>query len=298
VPINHIHLRAFHEVAATGSFTVAARNLHVSQPTLSEQVKTLERTYRASLFSRRGRSVALTPLGDELLGITTRMAALDLEAERCLHSARDLTRGRLRLGTDAPIHAMPVLAEFTSRHPDVDLSLVTGNAAEVLADVLEHRVDAAMVSDPPDDARLATLRLLEDRFVAYVHRDDPLAARKRVRLADLVARRLVLREIGSQTRRVLDRALADANLTMREVIEVDSREASQTAVAMQLGVGIGVESELSRDPRLVVVPIAGAALRTSESLVCLAERRTTNLITAVFDAAADSLPLPPSRASR
>ncbi len=286
MPINHLHLRAFHEVASAGSFTQAARRIHVSQPTLSEQVKTLERTYGASLFSRRGRSVALTPLGEDLLEITRRMVELDHQAEECLRSARELTSGRLRLGTDAPIHAMPVLAQFTRRYPAIELSLTSGNADGVLAAVLEHRVDAALLSDVEPDARLAALSLLEDRFVAYVHCDHPLASRRRVRLADLVAQRLVMREVGSQTRRMVDRILAAASLVPEEVLEVDSRESAHAAVAMRLGVGIGAESELARERRLTALPISGPPLRTRESIVCLTTRRNSRLICAVFDAAA------------
>ena len=285
MPINAIHLRAFHEVAAAGSYTVAAQQLHVSQPTLSEQVKVLERTYRVALFSRRGRGVALTPVGEQLLDVTRRLVLVEEEAERCLTSARDLTSGRLRLGTDAPIHAMPLLAAFARRHPGVALSLVSGNAEKVLADVVEYRVDAALVSNPPEDPRLFALPLVEDRFVAFVHRDDPLAARKRLRIDDLVRNRLIVREAGSQTRRTVDRALAAAGLTAGEIIEVDSREAAQVAVAMRLGIGVGAESELPRDSRLVAVPIVGAPMGLVESLVCVADRRSSSLISAVYEAA-------------
>ncbi len=284
--MNYTYLRAFHEVASAGSFTVAAQRMHVSQPTLSEQVKALERTYGASLFSRRGRSVALTPLGDNLLDVTRRMTELEREAEQCLSSARDLTSGRLRLGTDAPIHAMPLLATLARRHPDVGLSLVSGNAEQVLSDVLEHRVDAALLSNAPADTRLFALPLVEDRLVAFVHRSDPLAARRRLRLQDLVTHRLILRELGSQTRRIVDHTLAGAGLTLGETIEVDSRESAQTAVAMRLGIGVGAESELSRDARLVALPIVGARMELTESLVCLAGRRQTRLISAVYAAAA------------
>ena len=70
------------------------------------------------------------------------------------------------------------------------------------------------------------------------------------------------------------------------MLEVDSREAAQTAVAMQLGVGVGAESEMPRDARLVAVPIIGAATALTESLVCLASRRSTRLVSAVYEAAA------------
>src|SRR5882757_6719601 len=103
-PMNYWHLRAFHTVAAAGSFTRAAAQLHITQPTLSEQVKALEESYRVTLFSRRGKQIYLTALGEELFAITRRLATLESEAEQCLTDAKELRRGHLRLGADAPVH--------------------------------------------------------------------------------------------------------------------------------------------------------------------------------------------------
>lgn len=90
-------LRAFHAVAQAGSFTRAGRAGHVSQPTLSAQVRGLEAAHGVTLFDRRGRTLGLTPLGHSLLAVTTRLFAAEEEAVAVLAGARTLTRGHLRL---------------------------------------------------------------------------------------------------------------------------------------------------------------------------------------------------------
>ena len=99
--MNHAQLRAFHAVASEGSFTRAAVALHVTQPTLSGQVKALEESFGVRLFDRRGRKVMPTELGRELLDLTRRLFGLEAEAEHLLSAARGLSKGHLRIGADA-----------------------------------------------------------------------------------------------------------------------------------------------------------------------------------------------------
>ncbi|HEX3063922.1 MAG TPA: LysR family transcriptional regulator, partial [Dongiaceae bacterium] len=90
--MNHSQLRAFHAVASEGSFTKAANTLHVTQPTLSGQVKALEEIYGVKLFDRRGRRVAPTALGQELLVLTRRLFSLEAETEHLLSAAQGLRK--------------------------------------------------------------------------------------------------------------------------------------------------------------------------------------------------------------
>src|SRR5262245_13479752 len=114
--MNLSRLRAFHLVARAGSFSLAARTDGVSQPTLSAQVKSLEATYGVGLFDRKGRGIALTPVGQSLYAVTTRLFAAAEEAESLLAGTRALTRGHLRLSADSAHHVMPILAQLRRRH--------------------------------------------------------------------------------------------------------------------------------------------------------------------------------------
>src|SRR5689334_4838090 len=120
--MNYAQLRAFHAVAVTGSFTSAARQLHVSQPAVTMQVKALEEAHGAELFRRRGRRVERTDLGDALLARTARLFGVEEEIEEMLGAAAGLGGGRLRVGADAPYHVMALLAAFRQRWPEVAIS--------------------------------------------------------------------------------------------------------------------------------------------------------------------------------
>ena len=110
--MNFLQLRAFHGVASVGSFTGAAERLHVTQPTLSGQVKDLEQGFGIKLFERRGRGVVTTELGGRLLAITRQIFSLEAEAEQLLAGARALARGRLPASARA--EARLILARMLS----------------------------------------------------------------------------------------------------------------------------------------------------------------------------------------
>src|SRR5882724_8914168 len=233
--MNHAQLRAFHAVASEGSFTRAAEVLHVTQPTLSGQVKELEARYGVKLFDRRGRRVYPTELGRSLLDLTRRLFSLEAEAEQILGAAKVLKRGHLRLAADAPFHVIGALSAFAKRYPGIRLSLTIGNSEQILEDLVEHRADVAVLANIPEDPRVYAFPFREDRLIAFVERDHGWAGREAVTLKELAGRRLVLREIGSTTRRLFENAMATRGLALGEVLEVNSREAVRETVAAGLG---------------------------------------------------------------
>jgi aminoethylphosphonate catabolism LysR family transcriptional regulator len=285
MPINLTHLRAFHAVAAQGSFVRAAAHLHVSQPTLSEPVKALERGYGVLLFERRNRRTLLTPLGERIYEISRRLFDLEVEAEQCMADAERLRVGRLRVGADSPAYAMPLLAAVAERFPGVDTTLSTGNAARVLADVHGHRADVAYIANVEPDPRLVSWPLWQTTLVAIVAPGHRWARRNRITAEELVGVRLVTREPGSMTRRTFEQALAGVRLSPGDILEVDSREAVLAAAAFGVGVGLVAEDELPDDTRLVRLHVDGLPLNITEYLVCLAERRDLTVVRAACELA-------------
>ncbi|HUN45190.1 MAG TPA: LysR substrate-binding domain-containing protein [Stellaceae bacterium] len=279
----YVQLRAFHAVATEGSFTGAARALGVTQPTLSAQVKALEESYGVALFDRRGRGAAPTPLGERLLEITRRLFLLEEEAEELLARARALTTGHLRVSAGSPYHVVPFLAAFAARYPAVHTSLAIGNSEAVLDSLLHYRADVAVIPDIAADPRLESILCAEQRLVVFMPRRHPWAKRRSIRLADLRDQPIVLREPGSTTRKVFERAAATAKVQARVVMEIESREAVREAVAAGLGIGVVLEAEFGRDDRLASVPLAGADLTTREYVVCLKERRNLRIVSAFLE---------------
>jgi len=264
-------------------FGRAAEACGVTQPTLSAQVKALEDTYGVLLFDRLGRGIATTELGRSLLAITRRYFSLEAEAAQLLAETRGLRSGHLRVGADAPQHAIPALAAFSRKYPGVRLSLSIGNSEEVLHGLFEHRSDVAVVADVAGEPRLVTLPLRRDRLVAFVPRGHPWAKRRSARPAELAGQRLVLREPGSTTRHAFEAAMAQAGVAIGEILEIGSREGVREAVAAGLGVGIVSDFEFGNDPRLHPLDIDGLARGMTEYVACLADRQELRLVKAFLD---------------
>ena len=276
-------LRAFHAVAQAGGYTRASKTLHVTQPTLSSQVKSLEESYGVRLFERRGRGVELTDLGRGLLEITHRLYALEGDARRYLSDARSLASGQLRVGADAPYHAIRLLATFNRRHPGIQLSFSFGNSSQVLNDLLERRTEVAVVAEPEPDPRIYCIPFHRDRLIAFVDRAHRWSTRRSVKLEELAGETLVLREPGSVTRAVFERALTSRSIQLGLTLEIGSREAVSEAVASGLGVGVVFESELGRDSRFHALTLRGAKLEAVEYAACLEDRRPVRVVRAFFD---------------
>lgn len=283
--INFAQLRAFHAVAIEGGFTKAARVLNVSQPTLSQEVKALEETHGVRLLERGKRSVTTTPAGETLLAAARRLFAAEQEVLQLLAGAHHLEGGTLALGADSPMHAMPLLAAFTRRHPGPKVTVTMGNSATLLAGLFDSRLDVAVLADAPGDGRLYVMPLRRDPVCALLPAKHPLARRRSLRLSDLAGETLLLREQGSMTRRLVEQALHEAEVEGAARLVIATREAVMEATAQGLGVGFVSEAEFTGDPRLVLRPFSDARIEMDEFVVCLRDRRRLGVVRAFVEVA-------------
>jgi aminoethylphosphonate catabolism LysR family transcriptional regulator len=283
--MNLTQLKAFHVVASAGSFSLAARTEGVSQPTLSAQVKTLEATYGIGLFNRRGRGVQMTPAGQSLFSITTRLFAASEEAHALLAGSRDLTRGHLRVSADSAYHVIPILAELKKRHAGLTFTLKVDNSAAVLEHLISHAADVAVMAKVTSDPRIHSMKLREDRLVLFVPRKHPFARRRRMRLSDLAGGDIVVRERGSITREVFETGLAAARVVPGSLVEVQTREAVRETVAAGFGIGVVFDSEFGNDARFHPIAVTDADLNVGEYVACLEDRRRLALVRAFLDVA-------------
>jgi aminoethylphosphonate catabolism LysR family transcriptional regulator len=285
--MNLTQLRAFHRVAQAGSYSLAARSHGVSQPTLSAQVKELEASYGVALFDRRGRGVQLTPTGQSLYAVTTRLFAAEEEAGALLAGSRALTRGFLRVSADGPYHVMRILAELKRRHAGITFTVKIDNSANVLSHVLDHVADIAVTAKTTSDPRIHSIRLREDRLILFVPRGHAWAKRRRVRLSDLAGRDIVVRERGSITREAFETRLVEAGVVPGSLIEVQTREAVREAVGAGFGLGVVFDSEFRADDRFHAIGIGDCDLSVSEYVACLQEHRQLALVRAFLEVAHD-----------
>ena len=285
--MNTTQLRAFHLVALAGGFSLAARTEGLSQPTLSAQVRDLEASYGVGLFDRQGRGVRMTPAGQSLFAVTTRLFAAEEEARALLAGSRALTHGHLRVSADSPYHVMPILAALKQRHAGLTFTLKIDNSAAVLDQVTGHGADVAVMAKATSDPRIHSLKLREDHLVLFVPREHAWAKRRRIGIADLAGRDIVIRERGSITREVFETCLAEAGIVPGSLVDVETREAVREAVAAGFGVGVVFDSEFGADVRFHPVDVTDANFTVGEYVVCLQERKRLALVRTFLEIAGE-----------
>lgn len=276
-------LMTFYEVARQGSITTAARQLRVSQPTVTGRIRQLEDMYGVELFHRRASRVDLSDVGVALMPLAEQILQQENNADYLLRNAGNLRFGNLRIGATGPYYILRSVAEFRQRYPAIEISIEIGNSKQMIDALYEYRIDAAVSSHALDDERLCRVTLAADPMVLVVHPVHPLARRPRVEVAELAACHLLVREHGSMTREATENALRAAGAELPSHTVIGSREAICEAIRHNLGASVMPAGEVPVDPALTVVPFASHAPILHEHLYCLKSRSETRLVGALLD---------------
>lgn len=239
VGMNLYHLNTFLEVARSQSFSRAADELHLTQPTVSSGVGELERSLDVKLFNRSGRSISLTMEGRLLLSYAEQIHDLTTEAQDRIHR-RDVEPGEsFRFGAvdAAVIYLLPEVFEtYHTRFPQVDISVQVDASRFLVDDLLRGRSEFGVITLPFIHPKIDTLTLHEDALALVVGSGHTLAGRKRVKLEEVARETLILFHEGSVSRKPVDEHLAEAGLSPRRVMEMSSPEAMRKLV--EAGVGV------------------------------------------------------------
>lgn len=281
-------LRSFYAVARMGSFTKAAEQLHVSQPTITTQVRFLEESYKVEPFHRHGRRVQLTPLGEQLMQLAQHIFSLEADAVSLLSDAGELRTGQLRVAAVGPYHVTKMLADFSAHYPDIKVSVSTGNSQDVLDRLLDYRADVGVLAQLVNDERFLSLPFSRHPVGIFTSASHRFARRRSIRLAELQGERMILREQGSTTRKALEQALDEAGVQPVVVMEISSREMIREAVSQGIGIAAVSTVEYVPGPGLHLVNISDADIVTYAHVLCLAERRSMRMVKAFFDTASPS----------
>lgn len=280
---NH-RLRVFREVVAHMSFRKAAEILRLSQPAVSQQIRALEEECGERLFDREGNQIILTAAGRVLHGYAVSAAQLMEAARTALASLNGVVSGDLRLGASTTIaqYILPrVLGAFNRQHPQVHLSLLSGNTEQVVELVLSEKVAMGIIEGPAMRRGLSIEPLMRDRMVLICGVKHRLAGPKgwvadvasTISIASLADLPLLLRERGSGSRRVVERVIKLAGLpfkSLRIAMELDSTEAIVSGVEAGLGVGFVSESAITKELRLgtlSVLNVEGISIERDFSLI-------------------------------
>jgi DNA-binding transcriptional LysR family regulator len=277
--MNLRHLLVFHGVAKAGSVNAAARLLHTSQPAVSRELRTLEERLGVQLFDRLPRGMRLTEAGRVLLDYAERIFGLDDAAERAIRDLADLEGGQLAIGASNTVgtYLLPAfVASFHTRYPKVSLTLEVDNTQEIVKGVLESRFVLGFVEGRIRDEAIEAREFRRDRILAVAAPQHSLAKARALTVRSLAESPSIMREPGSGTREIVERAFARHRLALHCGLQINSSEALKRA-AMEGG-GIGWISELCvveelRSGRLVALKTPRLALERPLYLLNLRGRR-------------------------
>ncbi len=264
--MNLNHLRYFLTVASTGSFSRAAGQEGVTQPTVSSGIMALERALGVKLFNRGNRQVTLTAEGRELVDYAMQIQDLLDEAEDRLKRGERLSGERVQFGaTDAAVtYLLPEILEgYTRKYPGVELSVQVAPSRTLVDDILVGRLEFAMITMPVSNPRLQTLPVYRDFMPLVVRPNHPLVGKGPISLPEVMAHPLILFQAASVSRKILDERFAEAGVSPGVIMEMGSPEAMRKLV--EAGVGISflpflTVAESVKSGTLKVVDVEGLTI--------------------------------------
>jgi DNA-binding transcriptional LysR family regulator len=259
-------LRAHEATVRHGSVTSAARELLVTPPAITAQLKSLEDLVGSPLYHRAGEGFAPTEVGRVILKLAEEVELLVGQAQqKCLALAAGAT-GTITLGavSTAKYIVPAIVARFRALHPDISVQLVIGNREDIIRGLERNHYDVLIMGRPPDHLRLDARVIGDHPHIIIAWPGHPLAARPALEPSDLAGERFLSREVGSGTRLLMERLLVRIGQDKPvETIEMGTNETIKQSVMAGLGVAfISAHTCLSElaDGKLVALRIKGLPL--------------------------------------
>lgn len=282
-------LQVFLKICQAGSITKAAKELHLTQPAVSIQLKNLQDQFDIPLTEIIGRKTHITDFGWQIAEAAGNILkeVETINYQTMIH--KGLLAGKLRLSVvSTGKYVMPYfLTDFLKQHTGVELTMDVTNKARVVESLENNEVDFALVSILPDHLDLESISLMPNKLYLvgselpqYAEPDSP----NNIEL--LSEMQLIYREQGSGTRLTMERFLKENGMFLRSNMELTSNEAVKQAVLAGLGYSImpviGIRNEL-KSGDLKIIPVRGLPLQTDWHLAWLRQKRLSPVATAFID---------------
>ena len=234
-------LQVFETIVRLGSFTRAAEELFLTQPTVSMQIKKLTDVIELPLFEHVGRSVEPTEAGMELYQACREIFQSLSNLEMKISDLKGMKRGRLRLGaiTTAKYFAPEVLGEFSVDYPGIDVALKVTNRDSIIERMRNNEDDLYIMGQAPsDEMEVVSHPIAPNPLVVMAPRNHPLVGEKNIPLERIAQEPFILREPGSGIRDATQRIFEEHNLRPKVRMELGSNEAIKHAIVGGLGLSV------------------------------------------------------------
>ena len=273
--INFNQLRTFYQAAKHGSYTTAAKKLYVTQPAVTAQMKLLEDHCNLKLFKKRGRKVYLTDEGKTLFQYARRIFDYEKEIEDVIEDMRELKRGVLRLGTTKAYarYFMPMMiTRFRETYPDIKIHLDEGSSRDMTLSLLDFQNEIAIIAKAEDHPDIYFLPFSEEEVVLIMAPGHPLAGKSAVKFEQLSREPIIMKEIGSGTRRLVSDLFARRQCMPDVLMETSNTEFIKQLVQRGDGISFLVKEVVAielEEGRLATAPVEGARIFLDVSIAYL-----------------------------
>ncbi|MEO1432088.1 MAG: LysR substrate-binding domain-containing protein [Cyanobacteria bacterium J06633_8] len=233
-------LRVFEAAARHGSFTRAAEELFLTQPTISMQIKQLTKSVGIPLFEQVGKRLYLTEAGRELFATCQEIFNTFAQFEMKVADLKGLKQGQLRLSviTTAKYFIPRLLGSFCQLYPGIEISLQVTNHEGILERMTSNQDDLYIMSQIPEHLDINCEAFLENPLVVLAPINHPLAGEKNIPISKLANEPFIMREPGSGTRRAVQKLFDENDVEVKVKLELGSNEAIKQAIAGGLGISV------------------------------------------------------------
>ena len=233
-------LQVFDAVARLLSYTRAAEEMHLSQPTVSMQIKKLESDIGLPLTEQIGKKISLTEAGDALYQATRDILGTLGRFEMQIDDQKGLRTGHLHIAvvTTANYFAPRLLGKFYQAYPGIKVSLEVTNREHILDRMLHNIDDLYLIGKPPESSELEFQPYLANPMVVVAPASHKFARKKAVSLSAIADEHFIMREQGSGTRIAVEQKFADAGLSLKVRMELGSNESIKQGITGGLGIAV------------------------------------------------------------
>lgn len=233
-------LKLFQAFADVKSVSMAAKQMFVTQPTASMQLKEITQSVGIPLYEVISKKIYLTDAGKELAHTARDILNTWSTFEQQMDATKGISRGKLKIAVVSTAkYFMPrLIGQFCKKYPDIDVSLEILNRNGVVARMMDNLDDIYIMSQPPKDMALEDHIFMDNHMVAIAALGSPIAKRSKISLNALKDNRFILREQGSGTRMTVDNFFKKMKFQPDVRMELGSNEAIKEAVAGGLGIGV------------------------------------------------------------
>ncbi|MFZ6654325.1 LysR family transcriptional regulator [Undibacterium sp. TJN19] len=269
-------LQVYVQVARLGNISAAARALHLTQPTVSLQLKKLREAVDEPLFDHRNGRMVMTHVGEELYRAACDVLVRFEDFNGVLEQARDGNTGHINIAivTTAKYVLPRILGAFYRQFPKVGVTLNIGNRARILDRFSMQEDDLYVFSHPPSGTAVNATRILKNPLHIIAPHDHWAASHSRLSFADLKHERFLIREPGSATRMMFESWLSGKGIEIADTMQIESNEAIRLSVASGLGLSVISAHTLQEGrEKLAILPVDEFPLKSNWYLVSRKDRR-------------------------